>query len=105
MKKNGKPSTSDEEASFLASYRLDKYPRPSVAADIVALTLRSEPTGNWRAPERRRAAILLVKRGGHPFKGSWALPGGFLQPGIAVGKHIHLIRQPQNQYQLGCGNA
>ena len=80
MKKNGKPSAPDEEASFLASYRLDKYPRPSVAADIVALTLRSEPTGNWRAPERRRAAILLVKRGGHPFKGSWALPGGFLQP-------------------------
>lgn len=84
MKKNGKPSTSDEEASFLASYRLDKYPRPSVAADIVALTLRSEPTGNWRAPERRRAAILLVKRGGHPFKGSWALPGGFLQPGESL---------------------
>ena len=84
MKKNGKPSASDEEASFLASYRLDKYPRPSVAADIVALTLRSEPTGNWRAPERRRAAILLVKRGGHPFKGSWALPGGFLQPGESL---------------------
>ena len=84
MKKNEKASAADDEASFLASYRLDKYPRPSVAADIVALTLRSEPTGNWRAPERRRAAILLVTRGGHPFKGSWALPGGFLQPGESL---------------------
>ena len=84
MKKNGKPSASDEEASFLAHYSLEKYPRPSVAADIVALTLRSEPTGNWRAPERRRAAILLVRRGGHPFKGRWALPGGFLQPGESL---------------------
>ena len=84
MKKNEKASAADEEASFLAHYSLEKYPRPSVAADIVALTLRSEPTGNWRAPERRRAAILLVKRGGHPFKGSWALPGGFLQPGESL---------------------
>ena len=55
MKKNGKPSAADDEASFLAHYSLEKYPRPSVAADIVALTLRCEPTGNWRAPERRRA--------------------------------------------------
>ena len=84
MKKNDKPSASDDEASFLAHYSLEKYPRPSVAADIVALTLRSEPTGNWRAPERRRAAILLVRRGGHPFKGRWALPGGFLQPGESL---------------------
>ena len=41
MKKNDKPSASDDEASFLAHYSLEKYPRPSVAADIVALTLRS----------------------------------------------------------------
>ena len=84
MKKNEKTSAADEEASFLAHYSLEKYPRPSVAADIVALTLRCEPTGNWRAPERRRAAILLVRRGGHPFKGRWALPGGFLQPGESL---------------------
>ena len=84
MKKDEKASAADEEASFLASYRLDKYPRPSVAADIVALTLRSEPTGNWRAPERRGAAVLLVRRGGHPYKGRWALPGGFLQPGESL---------------------
>ena len=80
MKKQDKASGSGDEASFLAKYRLEDYARPSVAADIVALTLRSEPTGNWRAPERRRAAVLLVRRGRHPFKGSWALPGGFLQP-------------------------
>ena len=84
MKKKDKASGSGDEASFLAKYRLEDYPRPSVAADIVALTLRSEPTGNWRAPERRRAAILLVRRGGHPFKGRWALPGGFLQPGESL---------------------
>jgi len=84
MKKDDKASASGDEASFLAGYRLEDYPRPSVAADIVALTLRSEPTGNWRAPERRLASVLLVKRGGHPYKGRWALPGGFLQPGESL---------------------
>ena len=74
----------DDEAGFLSSYDITKFPRPSVAADIVALTLREEPTGDWRAPVRRRAAALLVKRGGHPFRGMWALPGGFLRPGESL---------------------
>lgn len=74
----------DGEADFLASYDITKFPRPSVAADIVALTLREEPTGDWRAPVLRRASVLLVKRGGHPFRGMWALPGGFLCPGESL---------------------
>lgn len=81
---NETASGAGEEARFLASYRLEDYPRPSVAADIVALTLRVEPSGNWRMPERRHAAVLLVRRGVHPFKGRWALPGGFLRPGESL---------------------
>ena len=86
MKKHdkGAAATNAEEAKFLSSYDMTKYPRPSVAADIVALTLLDESTGDWRAPERHRAAVLLVRRGRHPFKGSWALPGGFLQPGESL---------------------
>ena len=53
MKKNEKASAADDEASFLAHYSLEKYPRPSVAADIVALTLRSEPTGRRSAAAPR----------------------------------------------------
>jgi 8-oxo-dGTP diphosphatase len=43
-----------------------KYPRPAVTADMIVLTDESEPK------------ILLIQRGGEPFKGCWAFPGGFM---------------------------
>ena len=43
------------------------YPRPSVTADVVAFTLRADDL-----------AVLLIRRKEEPFKGCWALPGGFV---------------------------
>jgi 8-oxo-dGTP diphosphatase len=45
-----------------------EYPHPAVTVDIVIYTLRDD-----------ELKLLLIKRGGKPFKGTWALPGGFLQ--------------------------
>ncbi len=42
-------------------------PRPSVTADVVAFTMRADDL-----------AVLLIKRKEDPFKGCWALPGGFV---------------------------
>lgn len=57
------------EEEYLARYQPGKYPRPSVTVDICVLA---------RAQQGLRA--LLVRRGGHPYLGCWALPGGFVDP-------------------------
>lgn len=54
------------EAEAIARYRSKNYPKPALTADIVVLS---------RTDEDLR--ILLVERGGHPFMGKMALPGGF----------------------------
>ena len=59
-----------EEERFLASYRPSNYPRPAVTVDIVVLTIVDADL-----------KVLLVKRDEHPFKGRWALPGGFVRVG------------------------
>ncbi|EKU20029.1 nudix hydrolase [Nannochloropsis gaditana CCMP526] len=44
-----------------------KYPRPSVTVDTLVFCL-----------DETQMKILLVQRGNEPFKGAWALPGGFV---------------------------
>lgn len=44
-----------------------KYPHPAVTTDLVIFTVRDAALN-----------LLLIKRGGEPFKDSWALPGGFV---------------------------
>ena len=56
------------EAEFLAVYEPGHYARPSVTVDLAVFTIRD---GVF--------SVLLVERGDHPFKGRWALPGGFVR--------------------------
>ena len=44
-----------------------EYPHPAVTTDVVIFSIRDE-----------QLKLLLIKRGGEPFKGKWALPGGFV---------------------------
>lgn len=50
-----------------------EYPRPALTVDAVIFTMREEDL-----------AVLLVKRGGPPFEGYWALPGGFVNENEAL---------------------
>ena len=61
----GKNFTYVPDADFPYQYR---YEHMAVTTDCVIFTY-----------EDRHLKVLLVRRGGEPFKGYWAFPGGFLQ--------------------------
>jgi 8-oxo-dGTP diphosphatase len=56
------------ELAFLASYDASLYPRPSVAVDVVLLTVADDAL-----------RTLLVRRTEQPQLGRWALPGTFVR--------------------------
>lgn len=66
------PARDPGEIEFLRRYRPADFPRPSVTVDIAAFSVIDA-----------ELRILLVRRGEHPFKGAWALPGGFVRVGDA----------------------
>lgn len=66
-----KTATSEEQ--FLKAYKKREYPKPSLTVDIAVFR---------RAEEGLEA--LMIRRGNYPFKGCWALPGGFTEPGEDV---------------------
>ncbi len=67
------------EAQFLAEYDPGKYERPSVTVDILVFTVAEEPADSYRRLPEKSLKLLMIKRGGHPFLGKWALPGGFVR--------------------------
>lgn len=73
-----------QEQEFLQKYDITKYDRPSVTTDIAAFTIRNEESSNYRRDGKRKLSMLLIKRGEFPYKGHWALPGGFLKPNETV---------------------
>jgi 8-oxo-dGTP diphosphatase len=58
----------DGERRFLLRYDAKAFERPSVTVDVVLITV-----------DEGGLATLLVRRKDHPFKGRWALPGGFVR--------------------------
>lgn len=61
--KNGKT-----ESEFLQSYDVNRYFRPSVTVDALLYVKTDDGI-----------KVLLVKRGGHPYIGKLAFPGGFVE--------------------------
>ena len=53
----------------MKGYNPADYPPVAVTADVVLLTIHEDTL-----------AVLLVRRGGEPFRGGYALPGGFIKP-------------------------
>ncbi|KOP68275.1 ADP-ribose pyrophosphatase [Bacillus sp. FJAT-18019] len=68
------------EREFLEQYRVGDYERPSVATDMVIFTVTKAEADSYRRLPEKELRVLLIRRGGHPFLGKWALPGGFVLP-------------------------
>lgn len=51
------------------------YPRPAVTCDVVVFAMRADDLG-----------VLLISRKDEPFKGRWALPGGYVNENESLGR-------------------
>lgn len=83
---NQTPESELTEERFLEAYKKKVYPKPSLTADI-AVFRREEDS----------LSVLMVRRGKHPFKGCWALPGGF------VGQDEDVIEAARRELQEETG--
>lgn len=61
------------ESEAIAAYRKKNYPKPALTADICIF---ARAGAGWK--------LLLIRRGGHPYLGCWALPGGFADEGETI---------------------
>ncbi|MBQ8110974.1 MAG: NUDIX hydrolase [Clostridia bacterium] len=61
------------EAEAIARYREKNYPKPALTADIAVFARGDDGL-----------KLLMIRRGGHPFLGCWALPGGFADEGETI---------------------
>lgn len=64
---------------YLQSYQVSGYPHISIATDVVCFAALEKKGTNYRKLSQKKLSVLLIKRGEHPYKGQWALPGGFLK--------------------------
>ena len=83
-------------------YEPRDYPPVAVTVDVVTFTIVGD-----------QLQILLVRRGQHPYKGYWALPGGFALPDedldTAALRELHeetgIVAAPGHLEQLGTYGA
>lgn len=73
------------EQEFLAQYKPGNYPCPSMTVDMLIFAAPGlKGTLSIPAFTEHAVKMLLIKRGGHPCLGQWALPGGFVNPNETV---------------------
>ncbi len=70
-------SKKNEEKEFLKNYDRSAWPAPSLTADIAVFSLMQEEGEAYRRDPENKLKLLMIQRGGHPYKDLWALPGGF----------------------------
>jgi len=64
-----------------------KYPRPSVTVDAILIS--------------KLNSVLLIQRGDEPFKGKWALPGGFIELDESLETACHRELEEETGLRVG----
>lgn len=74
------------EENFLENYDINKYDRPSLAADIAVFSIGRKESAeeDYRKLPPKRLRILMIRRAEQPFLDNWALPGGFMKKGETI---------------------
>ena len=83
---------SKEDQEFVKTYDDSKYAKPSVTADMVIFAHSSE---------EEHLEVLLIQRGRPPFRGQYALPGGFVNPDESVDDAA--ARELKEETGVDCG--
>lgn len=78
----------EEYLDFYKKQDLPTYEKPSLTVDGVVYGLNSDG----------KLSVVLIKRKSHPFRGCFALPGGFVEPNEPVGDAI--IRELEEETDL-----
>ncbi|HAH25276.1 MAG TPA: NUDIX hydrolase [Prolixibacteraceae bacterium] len=64
-----------------------KYPRPAVTVDAILIS--------------KKNSVLLIQRGGEPFKDKWALPGGFIELDESLEDACHRELEEETGIRVG----
>lgn len=95
---------SEEERKFVEWYKKEeehKYEKPSVTADIAIFSVFGEETEAEEKPAAKKLKLLLIKRGSHPCKDMYALPGGFVNPDETIDQAAE--RELKEETGIDCG--
>ena len=88
------------EQEFLAQYKPGNYVRPSMTVDMLIFAAPGlHGTLSIPAFTEHAVKILLIKRGGHPCLGQWALPGGFVNPTETVTQAAYRELEEETGYK------
>ena len=71
-----------------------KYPHPAVTTDCVVFGF-----------DGKELKVLLIERGGEPYKGCWAFPGGFLEMDETVEEGASRELQEETGLIISSGNG
>ena len=91
-----------EEKKYLKEYDITAFDRPSLTADMAVFAiLSSGEQQEYRKDPEKYLGILLIRRGGFPYKDHYGLPGGFARKNEA----IELTAQRELREETSVDNA